>query len=162
MWVCRAGKDAQFLDYYVEASKIFLPWDGFRLDLSLVASLADYRSIVSTEMETDNCTSISNWAGQLNAFVNEIQTGDYVLVPYKNSRFFALVQVIGAYEYNESNEKNLYHAHKVNVLDVDIPKDIFSQSIQYGLRAYKTVYRVKNEDMILTKKKKWKQEGKQN
>lgn len=162
MWVCRAGKNAVFLDYYIDTSRIYLAWDGFNIDLNTITQAKDFKTIVSIEKKTDNPTSVSNWASQLNSFTYEIQKNDYVLIPYMNSRSFALVQVTGPYEYDEYNEKKLFHTHKVKVIATCIPREIFPQSIQYGLRAYRTVYKVKNEVMILDRISKWKQKEKQN
>lgn len=162
MWVCRAGKNAVFLDYFIEHSSIYLAWEGFKIDLKSVSQKSDYRTIVGKEKNTNNRTSVSNWAGQLNAFANEMQEKDYVLVPYKDSRFFALVRISGPYEYDETNEKQMYHTRKVDICAKNIPKDIFPQSIQYGLRAYRTLYKVKNEDAILRIIIQWMQKEKQN
>ena len=157
MWVCRAGKDAVYLDYYIETSRIYLAWDGFKINLKDIAEKKEYRAIVSKEKGTENPTSISNWAGQLNSFANEMKKGDYVLIPHKGSQFFELVQVSGEYEYYESNNKKLYHSREIKNIASNIPKSIFPQSIQYGLRAYRTIYKVKNEEDILDIIKRWKQ-----
>ena|GEM_PF-1963001 len=162
MWVCRAGKNALFLDYYIEHSRIYLAWEGFKINFKSVSQISDYRTIVGKEKKTDNHTSISNWAGQINAFVNEMHEKDYVLVPYKDSHFFAFVRVSGPYEYDDMNEKKLYHTRTVDIISEKIPKDIFPQSIQYGLRAYRTIYRVKNEDIIMRILMQWIQKEKQN
>ena len=157
MWVCRAGKDAVYLDYFIKTSKIYLAWDGFNINLKDVENKGEYRKIVSEEKNTDNPTSISNWAGQINAFVEEMRSGDYALIPHRNSTFFDLVQVVGEYEYNAQNENKLFHSRKAIFLTTAIPKVIFPQTIQYGLRAYRTVYKVKNEELILEIIKSWRQ-----
>ena len=162
MWVCRAGKNAVFLDYFIEHSRIYLAWEGFKIDLKSVSQTSEYRTIVGKEKKTDNRRSVSNWAGQLNDFANEMQEKDYVFVPYKDSHFFALVRVAGPYEYDETNEKQLYHTRMVDIIAKNIPKNIFPQSIQYGLRAYRTIYRVKNEEAIMTIIMQWMQKEKQN
>lgn len=162
MWVCRAGRNASFLNYFIENSRIYLAWEGFNIDLKSVSRKSEYRTIVGKEKKTDNHTSISNWAGQLNAFANEMQEKDYVLVPYKDSRFFMLVRISGPYEYDEANEKHLHHSRIIDIMAKSIPKNIFPQSIQYGIRAYRTIYRVKNEDTILKLISQWTQKEKEN
>ena len=159
MWVCRAGKDAVYLDYFIRKEKIFLAWTGFKTNLSEINGKEEYRSLVSKEMGTDNTISISNWTGQLLAFVKDMQVGDKVLIPYKGSRSFAFVTVMGNYEFNEYDAASLYHSRKVNVIDKIIPADIFPQNIKYGLRAYRTIYKVKNEDYIMDLINKWEKEN---
>ena len=34
MWVVRAGKRSVYFDKYMKTSRIYIPWDGFRVDLS--------------------------------------------------------------------------------------------------------------------------------
>lgn len=159
MWVCRAGKNAVYLDYFIRQKRIFLAWTGFKINLSKINDKKEYRNLVSKEMGTSNTTSISNWTGQILAFVKEMQVGDKVLIPYKGSRSFALVSIRGSYEFNEKDEVSLYHSRKVEVDAISIPADIFPQNIKYDLRAYRTIYKVKNEDYILDLINKWKKEN---
>ena len=81
LWVCRAGQKGCYFSKYIEEQKIYLPWDGYNYDLSKYASLEDFRPIVAQEKKTDNRTSVSNWSGQLFAFVKQMQIGDYVMIP---------------------------------------------------------------------------------
>ena len=157
MWICRAGRDAVYLEYYIEKSRIYLAWDGFKINFSAVSDKKEYRTIVAEEKDTQNPTSISNWAGQITAFVFDMKIGDYVLIPHRSSAYFELAQISGDYEYNAENEEKLYHSRKVRILNADIPKRIFPQTIQYGLRAYRTVYKVRNEDQILRIIESWRE-----
>lgn len=148
IWVCRTGKSSCFIDYYIETSKIYLPWEGFHFDLSPYSSMEEFRAIVAKEMNTDNRTSISNWAGQLRCFCIDMQKGDYVLLPHKNCKSYACAKIIDDYNFAEKNEKELYHSRKVELIGA-LHKDMLSQSMQYTLRAYRTVFRVKNEEEII-------------
>ena len=75
MWVVRAGQGAVFYKKFLDEKRIFIPWDGFCADLKDYKCLADYRFLVEKEKNTDNRTSVSNWAGQLYSFVWEINIG---------------------------------------------------------------------------------------
>ena len=160
MWVCRAGKNAEYLDIFIKSSKIFLVWDGFDVDLSEINEMDSFRNIVQKERGVDNRTSISNWAGQLRAFSKDMCVGDYVLIPDSCSQHFALVKIIGGYSYKAVKENGLVHSHDVEVLVTGIPKSEFSKEIQYGLRAYRTIYKVRNEEEILNIIDKWRQKEK--
>ena len=159
MWVCRAGKEAFYYDYFLQNSRIFLAWDGYKIDLSHFTRIGDFRNIVAHEKQTDNAISISNWAGQLCSFVNRMEINDLVLVPDKGSHFFALAKVVGDYCYTPDEDHNICHQRAVMILLSEIPKSIFPQDVQYGLRAYRTVYRVKQEERILQLIDNWKQKG---
>lgn len=148
IWVCRTGKSSSLLDYYLETSKIYLPWLGFHFDLSKFDSMEALRSVVAQEMKTDNRTSISNWAGQLRSFCIDMQKGDYVLLPHKNCRAYTCGRITGDYCFSGINEKDLFHSRSIEIIG-DFQKDSLSQQMQYTLRAYRTIFRVKNEDVIL-------------
>lgn len=151
LWICRTGKDSVYLDYYLKTSHIYLPWDGFALDLSGYKSITDFRNLVINEMQTKNRTSVSNWSGQLQMFVNEMQIDDYVLLPHERSRYYTLARIDGRYEFDKQNDKHLLHSRKIQVLIQKIPRDTFSQSIQYSLGAFRTIFRVKQENEIMLK-----------
>ena len=47
LWVCRTGKRSVLIDYYLTTSKMYLPWDGFKCDLSELNTMVDFKNIVS-------------------------------------------------------------------------------------------------------------------
>ena len=78
-----------------------------------------------------------------------------VLLPHLGSRHYTLAQIVGEYEYDPNNENGLWHSRKIKVLKREIPRDIFSQKIQYSLGAYRTIFHAKYEDEILGIINKW-------
>ena len=157
MWVIRAGQNSGFYDKYLRTSRVYIPWDGYKFDLSSIKERADFRAVVEKEKKMDNRTSVSNWAGQLFTFTQEIQTGDYVLIPSKGSRNYCLAKITGAYSFDEKEPDKLYHSRPIDILLKDIPRDIFSQSVIYSLGAFRTIFRAKHEDEIMNTIKKWKE-----
>lgn len=157
MWICRAGKNGQNINDFKDASRIFLTWEGYRQSMSSFTNNQQYRDYVSNEKKTTNKTSISNWAGQLIAFHEKMMIGDYVMIPYFGSRTFLLAKVVGDYEFDK---KFLYpHTRLVEFLLDGIPASIFSEEIWYSLRAYRTIYKVRNEKNVLEKIKEWSEEN---
>lgn len=157
IWVCRAGKNACYLEMFLENNRIYLPWEGYKADLSKFDSVVDFRALVIKEKNIDNQTSVSNWSGQLRSFVNEMQINDLVLLPDVHSRKYHLVKIVNDYEYL-GDKINFSHSRKIKVLVKDIPRNIFPQSIQYSLGAYRTLFKVKREDDILKMILMWKEE----
>lgn len=149
MWVCRAGQKAIYLDYFLENSRIYLVWQGFRSNLRNYESRYDYRELVMKEKNTDNHTSVSNWSGQLFSFCHEMCVGNYVIIPHERSRKYCLAKITGIYEYDENDERGLFHSHQIEIINDSIPKELFDQTIQYSLGAFRTIFRAKNEDEIL-------------
>lgn len=157
IWVVRAGKNGILYDQFITSKRVFLTWDGYAKDLSLIKDLTECRRIVAHEKGTDNKTSISNWAGQLFSFLKGIQIGDYVLIPSKNSRTYTLAAVKSSYRYDEKSAEQLHHYREIEVLETNIPRSIFSQSTQYSLNAFRTIFKAKNEETLINTIKKWKE-----
>lgn len=162
MWVCRAGKNSVYIDLFIETNKIYIPWEGIDSDLSGLNGLPEYRDFVCKKMNTDNRTSISNWAGQLKTFCDDMQIGDYVLIPHYCSRSYTLSKITGNYQYNSSHEKGLVHSRDITILCENIPNDIFSQKIRYSLGAFRTIFRVCDEKAVLNAIDDWKNKNKDN
>lgn len=150
MWVCRAGQKSVFAEYYFATNRIYIPWDGFKTDLSLFEDRNSIKDLVTKEKGEVSRTSISNWSGQLYSFCWEMKEGDYVLIPYESSRKYAFGKIVGGYEFDSSNENQLWHSRSVEILIECIPSELFSQSVRYSLGAYRTIFKAKQEKDILS------------
>ena len=149
LWVCRAGRNSLYYDYFVEKNSLFIPWDRFKFDFSELHTLIDFKLLVSKELDTTNRSTVANIASQLNSFCNVMEKGDFVLLPGKHSRQYLLCKINGNYQYNV-NEK-LPHSRSVQIIYKDIPRNIFSKSIQYSLGTYRTIFKVRQEEEVLSK-----------
>lgn len=147
IWVCRPGKGGRFFSLFSENSRIYLAWEGYKLDLSFCKTVEDFRNLVIAEKNPKARASINNWASQLYSFCVDMQIGDYVLIPSKHSRTYMLAKICGEYEFNKNDE--LLHSRKINVLIKDIPRARFKKSTQHSLGAFRTIFRAKNENEIL-------------
>lgn len=157
MWVIRAGQNALYYDKYIQNLKVYLPWDGYYLDLSEIKSRTDFRAVVEKEKGTDNRTSVSNWAGQLYTFTQEIENGDLVLIPSKGSHTYCLAKITGDYCFDKNEKDKLYHCREIEILQKDIPRNVFSQSVIYSLGAFRTIFKAKHEDEIMKTIDRWKE-----
>ena len=157
MWVIRAGQNALYYDKYILNSKVYVPWDGYQMDLSQIRTRADFRTVVEKEKGTDNRTSVSNWAGQLYTFTQEIKTGDLVLIPSKGSHTYCLAKIVSNYHFDKNEKDKLYHCRDIEILERDIPRDVFSQTVIYSLGAFRTIFKAKHEDEIMKTINKWKE-----
>lgn len=159
MWVCRAGEKSVFLDDFIRDKKIYIPWDGYNLDLSVFSDINSFKKLVIKEKGERGRTSISNWAGQLYSFTKGISVGDYVLIPHRSSKEYTLAVVSGQYKYDSEDDRGLFHFRTIDIREENIPREIFSQSIQYSLGAFRTIFKVKQEEEVLMTINKWKSKG---
>lgn len=161
IWVCRAGKNSVYLDTFLQTEKIYLPWEGFKVDLKQYPSREQIKSLVCMEKGDAARTSISNWSGQLYSFCWEMNAGDYSLIPHLGSRAYTFAKIIGDYEFCDSDPRDLWHSRKMKILLSDIPREIFSQSMRYSLGAYRTIFRIREEEELLTSISKYRKQKKQ-
>ncbi|NLB81662.1 MAG: hypothetical protein GX800_08655 [Clostridiaceae bacterium] len=148
LWVCRAGQEAAYYDEYINTSLIAIPWQGYNYDLSRFDTLSLFREVVINEKGLDNRTSVSNWASQLFAFCKQMKQGDYVLIPSFHSKTYALSEIASDYRYQDVSS-DLHHVRYVTVLYKDIPREVFSQGVQYSLGAYRTIFKPNHADEII-------------
>lgn len=149
IWLCRSGRNSVYLQYFLDEEKLFLPWEGFRIDLSSFNSNEDLKCFISKERSDASKTAIATWAGQIRAFVHGMQLDDLVLIPHQGSKLYTLAKIIGDYHFADDNPHQLWHSRKICVLNEPIPRSLFSQSLQYSMGAYRTVFRIKDEAGVL-------------
>lgn len=150
IWVCRAGMNSIYLDAFLSTKKVYLPWDGFKVDLKQYTDREQLKILVRQEKGDVARTSISNWSGQLYTFCWEMKEEDYVLIPHKGSRSYTFGKLVGDYTFCDSNNDGLWHSRSFEILMNDIPREVFSQSMRYSLGAYRTIFKVKDEEELLT------------
>ena len=155
MWVVRAGQGSIFYQKYIDAKRVYLPWNGYSVDLNSFETKTQFRTIVESEKQTTNKASLSNWTGQLISFVKEIHPGDYVLIPTRDSHSYSLTRITGGYEFDLSDVDGLFHSRMIDVIWENIPRDIFTQEIIYSLGAFRTLFKVKHEEVVLHAISKW-------
>lgn len=150
IWVCRAGRDSVYLDTFLQAKKVYLPWEGFKVDLTHYPSREQIKSLVQQEKGDVARTSISNWSGQLYSFCWEMNVGDYALIPHRGSRAYTLAKLVGDYEFCDSDQNGLWHSRKIRIVLPNIPREAFSQSMRYSLGAYRTLFRIREEEELIS------------
>ena len=154
MWVVRAGQKSIFYEKFIENQRIYIPWEGYRFSLKGITNKSEFRQIVEKEKKIENKTSISNWSGQLYSFVEQMKENDLVLIPTKGSHTYTLAKIKS--EYFFSNEDNLCHYRKIEIIEKAIPRSIFPQHIVYSLGTFRTIFKVKQEEEILCRILQWK------
>ena len=83
-----------------------------------------------------------NHSGQIFAFSQRIEVGDWVALPSKHKRAIHIAEVTSDYIYNGNAEDPYYHYRDVKWIATDIPRSNFDQDILYSLGAFMTVCQI--------------------
>lgn len=158
IWVCRPGKNACYLQFFLDENKIFIPWEGYAIDLSTYKERTKFKDLVVRERNPNNSTTIANWGGMLYSFCNEMHIGDYVLIPHKQSKEYTLAEIIGDYQYGSKSK--LHHYRKIKILETNIPREIFPKDIWYSLGAFRSLFHTKHSEQIEIIINQWKDKQK--
>jgi 5-methylcytosine-specific restriction protein B len=111
----RAGVEDQIFDAAVEGEYVALGW-GDEIDWT---SFNSYEAIHARWNEDHPGTSGNDSnITQVWRFRCSMQPGDLVVVSYGNSRFRAIGEIVGPYEYAPANAYDYYHRRKVRWLYV--------------------------------------------
>ena len=49
IWVCRTGMNSVYLETYLKDQRIYLPWNGYRLDLNQFTTRDQFKELVRKE-----------------------------------------------------------------------------------------------------------------
>ena len=133
------GSEDEVYDKAIEGGYITLGWGG-AIDWS--AEQFSTQSAIKAEWlgRKPSDESPSNWT-QLHAFRSEMKTGDVVIVPYGNTAFRAVAQIVGDYYFEASAEGYYAHRRKVKwLLKLDDPLPL--DTIVEGNFTMRTLYRL--------------------
>ena len=147
VWICRAGKNSVFFSRFVNDSRIYLTWDRWEIDLRMLpAEQEELRRFVAKECGDVQRSSISNHTGQILVFRDRMHVDDWVIVPSEKSREYSIGIIKSNYCYSADAEDHLRHWRDVEWRFHHIPRASFSQSMQYSLGTYRTIFSLNDTD----------------
>ena len=114
-------------------------------DLTDAKSLDEVQEIVEAAHPDEGVGTVKSWAIQLNQFRNQVQEGDFVIVPAKtNDNKPSVGKFVGPYIHTpESNP-----ARKVQWLQRDIPRSNFKQDLLHSIGAAQTFCSIKRNEAL--------------
>jgi predicted Mrr-cat superfamily restriction endonuclease len=90
-------------------------------DLFLVKSLDAVRQRLNEEHPDAKPSTVTNWAGQIDAFTRRIKTGDIVAMPLKTAPAVAFGRVTGGYHFDPEAPEQVRHKRPVRWIREDLP-----------------------------------------
>lgn len=138
MWCVRAGKGGEREEFNLDNGVVVNGWTHMGDMTGL-----DRDAIKERLRETGLPEKVvANHAGQLDAFVNQMQVGDYVALPLKRRSAVAVGRITGDYEYRANNPADAKQVRPVEWLGEPVSRSRFSQATLYTLGSALTIFRV--------------------
>jgi len=145
LWLVRCGRHGEGENIALGTGVVGIGWSELG-DLSGATSLPDLRARLQPHHPDAKPSTVTNWAGQLNAFRSQIQVGDLVALPLKTSPAVAFGTVTGDYTYAPEALAPMRHQRTVSWIREDVPRDEIAQDLLYSLGAFLTVCRIKRNN----------------
>lgn len=139
-WLVRLGKYGEMEARALEKGELVTGWQLGSLDGA--ATKDAILPIVAAASPDQKPGTLTNWAVQLNQFLNTISVGDMVVVPMKTTGQLAIGNVVG--NWFQTSEGN--PARKVEWLRSDLPRQAIKQDLLYSLGATQTVCEISRNE----------------
>lgn len=147
LWLVRSGRYGEHEDKFLNDDRIYLTWEDLgTVDMSGISSYEGIKSTVQDNYPGESSRRISNWSGQIWAFVVGMKTSDWVVMPRKNKGSVAIAEITSPYKYDPSCAVPYRHYRQVRWIKTDIPRSDFDQDLLYSFGAFLTVCEIKRND----------------
>lgn len=145
LWIVRAGAHGERELAAIDQGRLLL---GFMEvgDLTHLDSRDAILSHLQDVMPDEGKNRLRNFAAQLNQFANQIEIGDFVVMPRKLTNGVAIGIVKGGYRYDENGD--VKHSRSVEWQEESLPRDTFKQDLRHSFGAFMTVCQIKRNSAL--------------
>lgn len=144
-WVVRAGRHGANEVYVIEQSAVVIGWEAVG-DLSVISNRDALQSHVEKSYPNESLGTQRIWTGELWAFKERIQIGDWVAVPLTSRSAIAIGRVTGPYRYVSNAPFGAKHQRSVEWIRTDLPRSDVDQDLLYTLGATLAVFRARRNN----------------
>ncbi|SHF76515.1 restriction system protein [Fodinibius roseus] len=138
LWMVRAGRHGEMESTAMEEGLVTIGWHNVK-DVSKFQNRDELKKYLSDIDPDASKSKIANNAGQIYRFANEINVGDWVVLPLKTESTVKIGKITSDYKYDESQSiKGVKHYREVNWTE-SFPRSKFDQDLLYSLGAAMTV-----------------------
>ena len=145
MWLVRCGRHGEGENIALGESVVGIGWAEAG-DLTGARTAEEVRAVLEERYPDAKATTISNWVGQVDAFLSRMQVGDLVALPLKTTPAVAFGRVTGDYRYLPDGLPSMRHQRSVEWIREDVPRDAIDQDLRYSLGAFMTVCRIRRNN----------------
>lgn len=145
LWIVRAGAHGERELAAIERKRLFPGFSDVG-DLSLQKSRDAIFAHLQLTLPNEGKNRLRNFAAQLNQFVNQIELGDYVVMPRKVTNGVAIGTVKGHYQFDPASE--FKHSRAVEWKEESLPRDRFKQDLRHSFGAFMTICEIKRNSAL--------------
>jgi restriction system protein len=146
IWLCRAGKQGEFEQRFLDEDRIYLTWDGLNRDLQEPKTRGELGTLLRQVYPNWAKSRIIQYTGQIWAFAKGMVPGDWVALPRKHKPAIHIGEITGGYVFDPKGPNPFYHHRAVKWLETDIPRSNFDQDLLYSLGAFTAICGVRRND----------------
>lgn len=146
LWLVRAGRHGEHESHFFAENKLFVTWGGLNHDLSKLQSRDDLQAVLTQIYPNAPKGKIRNNSGQLWPFAHVMNSGDWVIVPYKGKPAVNIGEIAGPYVFDADANDPYFHSRAVKWIAQDIPRSNFDQDILYSIGAFMTICRIERNN----------------
>jgi len=145
LWLVRCGRRGEGESHALAHNVVGVGWADLG-DISKASSLDAIRGRLEERRPDAKPSTVTNWAGQLDAFTHRIEKGDLVALPLKSAPAVAFGRVTGGYHFDPNAPDQIRHQRPVEWIREDVPRSEIDQDLLYSLSAFMTVCRIKRNN----------------
>ncbi|HYU55558.1 MAG TPA: restriction endonuclease [Candidatus Dormibacteraeota bacterium] len=141
LWLVRGGRNGEREQDALQHNLAIIGWSSVG-NLSGVGNKEELRTLLESKYPEAPKAKISNYTGQIWAFVRRIELNDLIVMPLKHQAAIAVGKVSGPYEDKTGSGTEIRHTRPVQWLKTDIPRTAFEQDLLYSFGAFMTVCQI--------------------
>lgn len=146
LWLIRAGARGEFEKKFLDENRVYLTWEELNENLSKISNRDELFSLLQRTYPESKTNTLRNNLGQIWPFANEMQVGDWVVLPSKMKPAIHFAEIKSDYTYDPTAKDPFYHYRKVRWFATDIPRSSFDQDLLYSFGAFMTICRISRND----------------
>lgn len=151
IWLCRAGKNGEFENKFIEDERIYITWKDLPIPLDSFKEQSQLKKYLTDMDPSFKENTAKTWASQFFAFAKSMEKGDIVALPSKIYPVIHFGEITGNYCYMPGKGENApMHYRTVNWKWKSVPRSAFDQDVLYSLGAFMTICRIKHSERIMT------------
>jgi restriction system protein len=94
LWLMRAGKNGEYEQKFIDNHRFYITWDGLNLNLKTFENKEKLQQELSVIYPDEKTKTLQQWASQLWRAANEINIGDWIVLPSKTKSSIYVGEVI--------------------------------------------------------------------